>query len=133
MQYDYHNDGLTKFTDTRSIRNYHSSAQHEERILLIGGYDSAGSTEWIPTDGGDSQIGPFVVRHAGGHCTIQVSSDLIVLTGGTVYPDTLDYVTEYQLNDNATETEMTSLINGRRLHACGVYREAGGQQVRISW
>ena len=136
-QYDYHNDGLTKFTDTRSIRNYHSSAQHEERILLIGGYCSEGSTEWIPTDGGDSQIGPFVVRHAGGHCTIQVSSDLIVVTDGglALYPDypTLNYVTEYQLTGDAIETVMTSLINGRDRHACGVYQEAGGQQVRISW
>merc|ERR1712062_402993 len=26
---------------------------------------------------------------------------------------------------------MTSLINGREAHACGVYREAGGQQVLL--
>ena len=53
-----------------------------------------------------------------------------MVTGGS---GTHDYVTEYQLTGDATETVMTSLINGRKAHACGVYREAGGQQVRISW
>ena len=81
-------------------------------------------------DGGPSKQGSFNVRHGDSHCTIQVSSDLIVVTGGF---NTYDYVTEYQLTGDATETVMTSLINGRWSHACGVYREAGGQQVRISW
>ena len=126
----YNGNSWTKIADTRSRRYYHSSAQHEDRILLIGGRYSARSTEWIPTDRGDTQIGPWVVRHGEGHCTIQVSSDLIVVTGGS---GTWDYVTEYQLTGDATETVMTSLINGRDQHACGVYREAGGQQVRISW
>ena len=126
-KYNHNDDSWTKIADTRSRRRFHSSAQHEDRILLIGGEHSRGSTEWISTDGGESQIGPFVVRHGADHCTIQVSSDLIVVTGGAF---TDDYVTEYQLTSDATETVMTSLINGRRDHACGVYREAGGQQVR---
>ena len=83
----------------------------------------------LPTPRGESQIGPWIVRHGAAHCTIQVSSDLIVVTGGY---ETNDYVTEYQLTGDATETVMTSLINGRRYHACGVYRQADGQQVRIS-
>jgi len=117
----------TKIADTRSTRIFHSSAQHEDRILLIGGWVSS-STEWISTNGGESQIGPWTVRHGLAHCTIQVFSDLIVVTGGG---DTYDYVTEYQLTGDATETEMTSLINGRFGHACGAYREAGGQQVLL--
>ena len=129
-KYNDDDNSWTKIADTRSTRYWHSSAQHEDRILLIGGSYSGGSTEWIPTNGGESQIGPFVVRHGENHCTIQVSSDLIVVTGGY---STWDYVTEYQLTGDATETVMTSLINGRDRHACGVYREAGGQQVRISW
>ena len=125
----YNDNSWTKIADTRSPRQYHSSAQHGDRILLIGGEYSS-STEWISTNGGEPQIGPFVVRHGYLHCTIQVSSDLIVVTGGF---NTYDYVTEYQLTGDATETVMTSLINGRSSHACGVYQEAGGQQVRISW
>ena len=81
-------------------------------------------------DGGPSEQGSFDVRHGGSHCTIQVSSDVIVVTGGE---STLDYVTEYQLTGDANEIVMMSLINGRWSHACGVYREADGQQVRISW
>ena len=53
-----------------------------------------------------------------------------MVTGGW---SSYDYVTEYQLIGDGTETVMTSLINGRERHACGVYREAGGQQVKISW
>ena len=128
-RYNDIDDSWTKIADTRSTRYRHSSAQHEDRILLIGGQYS-NSTEWIPTDGGDSQIGPWVVRHGFSHCTIQVSSDLIVVTGGH---NTWDYVTEHQLTGDATETVMMSLINGRSNHACSVYQEAGGQEVRISW
>ena len=128
-KYNDNDNSWTKIADTRSTRYWHSSAQHEDRILLIGGEYSS-STEWISTNGGEPQAGPWIVRHDRGHCTIQVSSDLIVVTGGGY---TYDYVTEYQLTGDATETVMTSLINGRRSHACGVYREAGGQQVRISW
>ena len=128
-RYNDDDNSWTKIADTRSRRYSHSSAQYEDRILLIGGEDSR-STEWITTNGGESQNGPWIVRHGHLHCTIQVSSDLIVVTGGE---DTYDYVTEYQLTGDATQTVMTSLINGRREHACGVYREAGGQQVRISW
>ena len=125
----YDNGGWTKIADTRLRRARHSSAQHEDRILLIGGQYSS-STEWIAADGGDSQYGPWFVRHGYYHCTIQVSSDFIVVTGGAF---TEDYVTEYQMTGDATETVMTSLITGRSSHACGVYQEAGGQQVRISW
>ena len=128
-RYNDDDNSWTKIADTRSRRYSHSSAQHEDRILLIGGEDSR-STEWISTNGGESQAGPWLVRHGWDHCTIQVSSDLIVVTGGW---KTLDYVTEYQLTGDATETVMTSLINGRRYHACGGYRETGGQQVKISW
>ena len=68
--------------DTRSSREYHSSAvKDDERILLIGGLFST-STEWIWVDGSPSQPGPFDVRHGMDHCTIQLSSDLIVVTGG---------------------------------------------------
>ena len=119
----------SKLVDTRNPRMLHSSAESEDRILLIGG-SASNSTEWIPVDGSPSQPGPFEVRHGHAHCTVQVSSDLIVVIGGV---DTWDLVTEYQLTGDATETVMTSLINGRRDHACGVYREAGGPQVRISW
>ena len=112
--------------DTSSSRRWHSSAVKDDRILLIGGLDS-NSTEWIPVDGSPSQPGPFDVRHGGAHCTIQLSSDLIVVTGGY---DTFDFVTSYQLTGNGDETPLTPMNQGRFEHACGVYQDAGGQQVR---
>ena len=60
---------------------------------------------------------------------MQVSSDLIVVIGGV---DTWDFVTEYQLAGDVIGTVLSSLISGREEHACGVYQEAGGQQVRLT-
>ena len=94
--------------DTRSRRRYHSSAQHEDRLLLISGSYSS-STGWIPTDEDSSTEGPFDIRHGEKHCTIQVTFDLIVVTGGY---NTYDYVTQYQLTGDATVTVMTPLIDG---------------------
>ena len=117
----------THLADTSSTRRFHSSAvKDDDRILLIGGEDSR-STEWISVDGSPSQPGPFHVRHGDSHCTIQVSSDLIVVTGGW---DTWDLVTSYQLSGNGDETPLTPMKQGREYHACGVYQDAGGQQVR---
>ena len=89
--------------------------------------DTEGNTEWISVDGSPSQPGPFAIRHGYDHCTIQLSSDLIVVTGGD---DTYDFVTSYQLTGNGDEALLTSLKQGRRSHACGIYHDAGDQQVR---
>ena len=123
----YNNGQWDQLTETRSRREFHSSAVKENRILLIGGYFSR-STEWISADGSPSQAGPFEVRHGHLHCTIQPSADLIVVTGGV---DTESYVTEYQLSGNdGNENPLTPMRQARWGHACGVYQGAAGQQVR---
>ena len=124
----YNNGEWNHLAKTRSRREYHSSAVNEDRILLIGGLDSR-STEWISADGSPSQAGPFQVRHGPGHCTIQLSADLIVVTGGD---GTESYVTEYQLitGNNGKETPLTPMSQARYGHACAVYQGAAGQQVR---
>merc|ERR1712130_784397 len=113
--------------DTISRRYYHSSAVKENRILLIGGQNSR-STEWISLDGSPSQPGPFDVRHGWDHCSAQISEDLIVVSGGDY---TSELVTLYQLTGDVDETPLTSMNRGRRGHACGVYRDAGGKQVLL--
>ena len=123
----YQNKTWSKLTDTRSTRWFHSSAQSEKRILLIGGHGTT-STEWIPLDGGPSQPGPFRVRHGSSHCTIQVSTNTIVVTGGS---DTGNYVTQYQLTGDATEIWLSPLTTQRSNHACGVYRRCDGQRVQF--
>ena len=72
--------------------------------------------------------GPFQIRHGQQHCTIQVSPDVIVITGGA--SNTYNYVTEYQLTGDGMERQLEGLNQGRRIHACGVY-QAAGFQVRI--
>ena len=117
----------THLVDTISTRRYHSSAvKDNDRILLIGGIYSR-STEWISVDGSPSQPGPFDVRHGSGHCSIQLSSDLILVIGGD---GTEEYATEYKLTGNGDETPLTPMNQGRYAHACGVFQDAGGQQVR---
>ena len=123
----YNNRQWKQLTETRSSRINHSSAVKENRILLIGGAES-NSTEWISVDSSPSEAGPFEVRHGPGHCTIQPSANLIVLTGGF---GTDSYVTEYQLTGNeGNDTPLTPMRQGRAGHACGVYQGAAGQQVR---
>ena len=125
----YNNRQWDHLTETRSSRWRHSSAVKENRILLIGGGDSR-STEWISVDGSPSQAGPFEVRHGSLHCTIQLSSDLIVVTGGVEGVGAVEsHVTEYQLTGNGNENPLTPMHHNRRGHACGVYQGAAGQQV----
>ena len=119
----YNNGVWTHLVSTIYTRSYGSSAQTEDRILLIGGSSSPSTTEWISLDGSASQHGPFTNRHSYHHCTIQLSSDLIVVTGGY---STQNYVTEYQLTTGAGRG-LAALNRGRYYHACGVYNHAGQQ------
>ena len=61
------------------------------------------------------------------------NSNRIVVTGGrrgNSEDFTYDNVAEYQLTGDFTETALTPMRQGRVGHACGVYQEEGGQQVR---
>ena len=122
----YDNGEWNHLVDTRERRIYHSTAVKDDRLLLIGGMDSR-TTEWIPLDGSPSHPGPFDIRHGYEHCTLQISNEIIIVTGGS---GTGSYVTEYHLSGNGNETPLSPTIKGRESHACGVYRGAGGEQVR---
>ena len=43
---------------------------------------------------------------------------------------TQDYVTEFSLTEDVKERPLARMNKARFQHACGVYQEAGGQQVR---
>ena len=114
--------------NTTASRWRHSSVTIEDAVLLIGGMESD-STEWIPVNGSAAHQGPFTVRHGRDHCTLQISDDIIVVTGGV---NTDNYATQYNLTDG-TEIPLTPLLEqGRRTHACGVYQNPDGQQVSKS-
>ena len=122
---EIYKDGSWEQLQSTTIRRiFHSSAQTKDAILLIGGSYS-NTTEWIPMDGSAAHQGPFIVRHGESHCTIQISVDIVVVTGGS---QSESYVTQYQLTDG-NETPLTSLGQPRSGHACGVYRDPSGQQV----
>ena len=123
---DYDNGTWSHLAQTMHPRQGHSSAVlNDEKILLIGGQDSR-STEWIPVDGSPAQPGPFDVRHGARHCSVQIDSDVIIVTGGF---NTEDYVTKYQLTDG-TETPVTPMTQARQQHACGVYQGADLELVK---
>jgi len=117
-----------------------SSAVYDHRMLLIGGYsadpDNSVTTEWISVDGSPAQPGPFNYNwHLyGDHCTIQAAPDRIVVIGGrrgNSEDYTYDYVAEYQLTGDFTETPLTPILHGRYGHACGAYQGVDGQQVLL--
>ena len=96
----------------------------QDKVLLIGGRGIS-TTEFIPVDGSGASPGPFTVRNGDSHCTMKISEEVIVVTGGYL---TYDLVTEYQLT-NGRETALKTLTEGRSSHACAVYQDADGQQV----
>merc|ERR1712083_603623 len=71
------------------------------------------------------------IRHGSGHCTLQISNETIIVTGGDGWEGMESYVTEYHLSGDGNETPLSPLTKGRRDHACGVYRGAGGEQVLL--
>jgi len=81
-------------------------------------------------DGSAAHQGSFTIRHENRHCTIQISTDIIVLTGGWGGFDSQDYVTQYQLTDG-TETLLTSMGQPRYDHACAVYKDTEDRKVLL--
>ena len=130
----YQNGSWQHLHNTTVSREYHSSVTTDDALLLIGGGGPTAegpggpvskTAEWISLNGSAAQREMFTVRHGPSHCTIKISDDVIVLTGGS---DTEDFVTQYKLSDG-TETLLTSPRQGREKHACGVYLDAKDQQV----
>ena len=121
----FQNGAWEHLQDTIERRIYHSEVAMQGKVLLIGGRGSAGFTEFIPIDGSGASLGPFTVRHGTYHCTMKISEEVIVVTGGS---PTFDLVTEYRLTDGG-ETTLSQLTEGRSRHACGVYKDTDGQQV----
>jgi hypothetical protein len=84
-------------------RSFHTSAVTAEGLLLLGGLDSPDTTKLLPADGGPSRESFTLQPGRQDHCSIQVSADTIVLTGG-LYTESL--VTE--LSGLGNVGEMTS-------------------------
>jgi hypothetical protein len=108
-------------------RTFHTSAVTAEGLLLVGGVDSPLTTELLPLAGGPSREGFPLQPGRKDHCSIQLSADTIVLTGGL---DTESLVTEYSglgTGGEVTTRELPALLNPRYIHVCGVYTVDGTQ------
>ena len=119
----YREGNWEHLVDLNPGRADHSSIQQNDRILLVGGYGTRDSV-WVPLDGSPTEPGP-IIRHGEYHCTIQVSNDIFIVTGGH---QTEERVTEYNLSAGI-ELQLNN-IAPRSNHACGAYQDANGQKVR---
>jgi hypothetical protein len=113
---------------TLHTRTVHTSAVTAEGLLLIGGSGSPNTTEFLPAEGGPTREGFTLQAGRMAHCSIQLSADTIVLTGGS---GTFSLVTEHSglgTGGEVTTRELPALLTHRAGHACGVYT-VGGTQV----
>ena len=110
----------TLVTNTLANRKYHTSAVYESEILLIGGTSDPTSTEWIPLDGSQARSGFQINPGREKHCSIQPSSNVVILTGGRG-TGTGNLVTQFILPDGVSPTALPPLNVPREIHACGAY------------
>ena len=108
--------------NTVKRRTEHTSAVFNSQILLFGGSADPSSTEWIPLDGSQPYNGFAISPGRKNHCSIQPSSNIVILTGGS---DTAGQtVTEVTIPDG-TPRNLPGLISSRQYHACGSYQHQG--------
>ena len=123
----YQNNMWVHLQDTLQYRGgHHSSLSLSDAVLLIGGTATDGTwdTELIPADGSSPSPGPFKSRllHGHDHCSIQMSEDTFIMTGGS---NSERVVTKYTMNG---ENEFLPVLHqGRSNHACGSYRQGDNQ------
>jgi hypothetical protein len=113
---------------TLHSRQHHTSAVTAEGLLLVGGAGSPTTTELLPAEGGPAREGFTLQPGRQYHCSIQLSADTIVLTGGY---RTESLVTEHSglgTGGEVTTRELPALLTPQYDHACGVYT-VGGTQV----
>ena len=117
-------------SDTFDQRLDHTSAIHGGRILLVGGSGSPTTTEWHSVDG-LAEEGMFALEDPGreNHCSITLEDPpSMILTGGK---NTGTLVTQYSLpNGEILTPPIPAMTESREHHACGVYQNSEGSQVR---
>merc|ERR1711953_804024 len=129
-------------------RHFHSSAVTERGVLLIGGAISPSTAELIPIENGkilpsvesekvvpknSNQLVLALEQEWLHHCTIQVSTSTILLTGGW---KTETMVLELSSLDGdleqVTTRRLPDLITGRDSHACGTYMLGDVQRLIVA-
>jgi len=115
--------------NTLHSRRFHSSSVTGQGLLLIGGDDSPQTSELLAW--GTNQSIPSLSLSPPGrsrHCSIQISEDIVILTGGSL-PQTSNLVTELSNLGSSWQPvsrELPPLTMGRWEHACGMYTSVEG-------
>jgi len=115
-------------------RRYHTSTNTSHGLLLVGGQNSAHTSELLTESGGLEGFSP---KHGPSqHCTIQVEEDSVVVTGGGASPNGVKaFVTQYsglQEGQKVTSKELEPLQSARHRHACGSYRVGETQMLIVT-
>ena len=111
-------------------RSFFTSAVIGNYILLEGGWSSCtetidNSTTYVHANGNDTFEGPPMTRTRQLHCSIQVDSSTIVLTGGVGMASSghaMSSVVQYSqlaVGKSPTSRELPDLNRARAAHACG--------------
>jgi hypothetical protein len=108
-------------------RQAHTSAVTAEGLLLAGGYTSPTTTELLPAGGGPSRESFSLQPGRKEHCSIQLSADTIVLTGGWGTESLVNEHSGLGTGGEVTTRELPALLTPRHYHACGVYTVGGAQ------
>lgn len=102
-------------------RWYHTGHTLGDRILLVGGYKSPKTSEYITKDG-RNYTGPSIDPERERHCGVTINDDTIVLIGGwkIVSEKSVVEMTGFR-QQNVSTKHLPNLNVGRYEAACGMY------------
>ena len=110
----------------------HTSAViSDDLLLLVGGKESSDTTELVDIARGESTASFTLQPGRQFHCSVQLTSDTVVLTGGL---GTDTSVAEFSSlgESEPSVKELPGLQDGRRAHACGSYTVADSTFMLVS-
>jgi len=111
---------------------WHSSMAVAPGLLLVGGYDSPGSTSLLLPGHSTAQEGPQLAPGRRLHCSVQTSPSSVILTGGSGSESLVTSHSSLTPEGPMVVEELPPLLLPRDNHACAGYWWMGVQTVLVS-